>query len=1486
MSDTLRGTISGIDFGLLTSEDVDNYSVIDLTDAPVKKKNFDGVCSKRLGAGDANCLCSSCAKNIDGCRGHMGKFELYQPVINVLFLPLVPRILSCICIRCSRLLLPDHHLSRFKSIYSGNYRRKITELYALTARNRICWFDDKNPKSKPRLLSLKKSIKKGYCGTRQPDVWSIMKDEKMIIRPAFYIEEESDFQLLPTITPKQLYEVLRGVSERDHLLFGFDPKKSPLHAMFFSSFPVAPMTIRQSRNGTSEDDLTKRLRQVQKANQVAKKNIVPNLTLGLLREPNYNRQTLLTNVAIKKLPKIQGPMSTKHTRKKQGVIPECLNSYFVLQRQAAGYIDSNFHSNLDKDFGRETLGVKQRYIASATDAGRVRGDLNGKRVDLSGRSVISGDTYQEIDEIGLPQKMMMELAYGEMCCAYNFHSLQQTMMNGEHKYPGCNYIERKGEYFFPDACEEGLQFGDKVHRHMINGDPIIVNRQPTLHKYSMMVHKARLSKDVTIKPHLSVTYPYGADFDGDEMNVHLPSDPQSRAEAVELMSVSKNMVKDGRLMIVFVQHAVIGAFVLTSTTEEIFSKSDVFQLLMQGIHDDLIDEAMDKLDSSKTKYNGQDIMASVLPTYTTKTVLDKKSLNLCMLQLIQNEPKKTDLHIKRMGFIVRILETYCKQYGVSIGYDDYLVKPDPEVEKIAKELEKKANDLSIKNNINGCKKRDLDDEYAIITFLSRARDQLGIHAMNHLKSKSNVKKNGFLNTVISGSKGNATHITQSTVGVGLQVNDLSQRNSFKMNYYFADDISAYGYISRSFASGLRALEFYLHLFSSRLALIGAAVQTSVTGYLYRKISKFVEDLQTYWDGSIRNANGQIIMFHYGFDTSLLANFFFQITKLNIKELIDIYHIQDPIDKEDMSSLDEISRLLILRYRALFYITNCIPLPVDMNVLSRLLKMEPEESNPIHIPYKKVREAIGELWIRLVVDHHISNTELYEAAFFDIFSTKNLLFWGCLKSVKTFKFTLDFIANRYTSQLCQMGAPKGLDCAQGLSEPGTQANLKRFHISGEQTKLVDGVQRLGEIINLVKNIATPSMDIFIEKDHESTFDPLNSLVELYIDSIVVNIYDKPPINSTIKPTIDDVVLTLNLNREQMIARRLPPRIVKERLLNRSKTLLKDKSGVMIYYSDLKEESWWLTIVINKDSKIINAFSKSTEPIPLLSLQLYHVLRYEKTILAGIVGIKDYHKCKKKIWVYDELNDNKLIQEERCVYETKGSNLAHVCLLPGVDIEYTTTNDIHQINQFLGIDAAMHAIESQLYATMVELEATISSRHVTLIANTMCASGVLTPLTFAGMNSSKHCASYLKLSTFERSLNSFLGAGISGHVDHLKGVSESIVAGTKMNLGTGSNFELITDNTLIPKCHRDNLSILLNNAKKIPTNPPDISKLLEKTEELLVFKLTQKPDLMQSFGKRKLVTNQIQWGGFDFSQAPSSPRKMKAKKQKKLQWGIAI
>ncbi len=1507
-SDILRGSIATIEFGLLTSEHVDTIAVVDITDASTKKSNLDGVCHKKLGPTDSNNPCSECAKSIDECEGHHGKIQLYQPVVGALWIPFIGKLASMFCTRCSRLLLPDKHLVRFKSMYCGNFKKKIGDMYALTLRNRICWFDEENPKSKPRLLSVKKSLKKGYCGTRQPDVWSIIKDEKVIIRPSFYIESREEFQKLPVITPRHLYEMFRGVSDRDHLLIGLDPKKAPLHGMFVFSFPVCPMIIRQHQS--TENHLTKRMRLILKANQEAKRNIVPNLTLGLLREKDYNRQIQLKNTVIKNLERVQGPMSTKNTRSKKSVIPECLDSYLQLQRNVAGYVDSKLHEKLDREYGPELQGVKQRYIASSTDHGRMREGLGGKRVDKSGRGVISPDTNQEIDEVGLPKKMMMSFTYGEMCNMYNFHLLQTYINNGQFKHPGCNYIVRNGEHLRPDACQGGLQFGDMVHRHLIVGDPILVNRQPSLHKYSIMCHKIRLHENQTIKPHLCVMGAYGGDFDGDEMNLFLLPDPQARAEALELLAVSKNLIKDGKLIIGFVQHSVVGAYMLTSLSNNVsFTFNDMFQLLMQGLHDDLIDEALSKIPSDQKTFSGRDVVQFILPTYDGKNVLTKSSLNYCMLQLIQNDPKNHKLHTKRMGFIARLLKHYCAIHGVSISLRDYQTQElDEKIINQAKELESKANELSL---LQSKKVRDPDNEDAIIKLLAGARDILGTNALTYLKTHPNASHNGFLNIIESGAKGGTTHITQTARRVGLQLNETSQRNTFRLNYYFRDDVSAYGHIERSFLNGLTSLEFFMHLVASRIAMIGATIKTRITGYLNRKIAKFVEDLQCYYDGSIRNANGQIIMFHYGFDTSMLCNFTFVITKLNVLQVISTYYfVEDPRNlQESISAFQEVSKLLILRYRLLKQnrITHSIALPTDINVLKRLLLIDRQrERNPQPISTIKVREAIRELWLMLVVDYHIPNTDLYEAAFFDCFSTRNLSLYGCLENEDSFRFTVKWISQRYIQQLCPAGSPKGHDAVQGLVEPSTQATLKLCHISGEAHSLVAGVPRLGEIVNLSKNIATPSLSVFILKKYETTFNPMESLIELYMETIVIDKYNQEEKEFKMDDDDDDtvnndVILTLYLDKNQMIQRRLSPSKLKDKLIKTSYLLQRELCRCTITTSLVSSQKWWLTIKIDRDSKIIRSFSNSTEPLPLLSLQLYHALKKEKTLLAGIAGIKDFYKSYRTISTKDESNDGVIIEEERLVYETRGSNLMGVCLLPEVDIENTTTNDIHQIYQVYGIDAAKQAIEQQLYQTMIEIESSIPTRHVALIANTMCASGVLTPLTFAGMNSSKHCSSYVKLSTFERPLDSFMGAAVSGHVDDLSGVSESTMVGAQMKLGTNSNFKMISNMDLIPKCHERNIQTILRNAQKIEIPIPDISCFLNTEQKegdiertLLSFQIV-KPSLSSALtgnpsSKRKL-TSQLDvmnhWGKFDIDlDVPASPHQKTKKPKKKIHWDIDL
>lgn len=177
--------------------------------------------------------------------------------------------------------------------------------------------------------------------------------------------------------------------------------------------------------------------------------------------------------------------------------------------------------------------------------------MMGKRVNFAGRSVISPDPYISTDQIGVPEFIARTLTFPES--VRNLEKLKQCVINGAFKHPGANFIE------YPNGEKKALENmslgerkaeaallgsgGKTVLRHLESGDPLLVNRQPTLHKPSIMAHIARvLPKEQTIRMHYANCKAYNADFDGDEMNIHLPQNYTAIAEAFELASTHKQYI--------------------------------------------------------------------------------------------------------------------------------------------------------------------------------------------------------------------------------------------------------------------------------------------------------------------------------------------------------------------------------------------------------------------------------------------------------------------------------------------------------------------------------------------------------------------------------------------------------------------------------------------------------------------------------------------------------------------------------------------------------------------------------------------------------------------------------------------------------------------------------------------------------------------------------------------------------------------------------
>eukprot|EP00352_Strombidinopsis_acuminata_P001830 CAMPEP_0176383234 /NCGR_PEP_ID=MMETSP0126-20121128/33334_1 /TAXON_ID=141414 ORGANISM="Strombidinopsis acuminatum, Strain SPMC142" /NCGR_SAMPLE_ID=MMETSP0126 /ASSEMBLY_ACC=CAM_ASM_000229 /LENGTH=211 /DNA_ID=CAMNT_0017748167 /DNA_START=32 /DNA_END=667 /DNA_ORIENTATION=- len=179
--------------------------------------------------------------------------------------------------------------------------------------------------------------------------------------------------------------------------------------------------------------------------------------------------------------------------------------------------------------------------------GRLRGNLMGKRVDFSARTVITPDPNLKLDELGVPHKVATGLTVPEYVTPQNMHVLRQLVENGPTHWPGAKYIIRSDDKqidlsYLRMRSDVHLEPGYIVERHLQDGDYVLFNRQPSLHKMSIMGHRVKVLPQNTFRLNLSVTTPYNADFDGDEMNMHVPQSYETMAEIKEIMAVPTQII--------------------------------------------------------------------------------------------------------------------------------------------------------------------------------------------------------------------------------------------------------------------------------------------------------------------------------------------------------------------------------------------------------------------------------------------------------------------------------------------------------------------------------------------------------------------------------------------------------------------------------------------------------------------------------------------------------------------------------------------------------------------------------------------------------------------------------------------------------------------------------------------------------------------------------------------------------------------------------
>jgi DNA-directed RNA polymerase subunit A' len=719
--------------------------------------------------------------------------------------------------------------------------------------------NDKDIKLK-RIDKAKLSKKCPWCGAKQDKI---------------KLEKPSVFNIgKKRIFPTEIRDKLAKISNEDLKVLGIHADAFRPEWAILTLLLVPPVTARASitleTGERSEDDLTHKLSDILRANQ----RLWENLNAGA------------PEVIIEDL-------------------------WDLLQYHITTYFDNNI-SQVPPARHRSGQPLKTITERIKGKEGRIRHNLAGKRVNFSSRTVISPDPYLKLNEVGIPLEIAKVLTIPERVTDANIDFLRKLIKKTD--YPCATAIEVAGRKKritdkLREQFAEELAPGYIVERQIREGDVVLFNRHPSLHKLSLMGHFVKVLPGRTFRIHPAVTYPYNADFDGDEMNVHVPQTEEARAEAKVLMDINQNLISPRINSNVFgcVEDSITGLYLLTSTFK--IAKSEAVQYLMSANNREL------DFSSFKEQVNGKEIVSMILPKidFECKSkackgkecpyfnrckkedcpndaylcikkgkilsgVIDERSLgiesdttNTIIIQLDRQFGREVTMETIRKLFLLGVL--FLTKHGITISLED--IKSEEKTEREAQEIINKA-EKEVDSLISSYEDKSL--EILPGKSLEESREIKIIKTLNEIRTKEgeiikkNLKKsNPAYIMMVCGAKGSVLFLTQMAVAVGQQALwakriDIGYNNR-TLSFFKEDDLSprARGFVRSNFLKGLDVDEFFFTAMTGRDSLMDTALRTPKSGYLYRRLANALQDLKSEYDLTVRDSNSNIIQFEYGED---------------------------------------------------------------------------------------------------------------------------------------------------------------------------------------------------------------------------------------------------------------------------------------------------------------------------------------------------------------------------------------------------------------------------------------------------------------------------------------------------------------------------------------------------------------------------------------------------------------------------------------------
>ena len=1006
MSVQVIKSIDGIRFSVWSPTEIRKYSVAEITapetydedGMPVQGGLMDG----RLGTLEPGQKCLTCGNTAARCPGHFGHIELAEPVLHIAFIDNIYKLLQSMCRSCARLKVAQEDLDAFKKI-KGKHAA-----YTVVSQRRI---------PEQIIEKAKKARECPHCGKKQHDL--------VFTKPTIFVEktEIGEHRLLPITIRERFSQIL----DEDLDLLSYDPATARPEWFVLQALPVPPVTVRPSiilETGIrSEDDLTHKMVDIIRVNQRLKES------------------------------------------KEAGTPPLIVQDLVdLLQYHTTTYFDNEV-SGIPQAHHRSGRPLKTLTQRLKGKEGRFRGSLSGKRVDFSSRTVISPDPNLDLSEVGVPETVATKLTIPEIVTEWNIERMRRLVVNGPDKFPGVNYIVRPdGVKIRLDFVEDRsliadtLEMGYLVERHLADGDIVMFNRQPSLHQMSIMAHYVRVLPGKTFRLHPSVCPPYNADFDGDEMNLHVPQSEEARAEAILLMRVQDQLISPryGGPIIGALRDFVTGAYLLTKDDTRLTLQEFSNLAMLGGYEGDLPKPAARMPGDGGPAYTGKQLFSLFLPkdfnyVLTSKWskgtqgapkdvvikngelisgVIDKTSIGAEEPESVLHRITKDYGNATGKAFLNSILimvKQFITHYGFSYGFGDLEV-PEKDRQKILGDIQEtydtvdgligqfKRGELKL---TRGMRPEEALEAY-IVNELGKARDRAGSTANDSLDPANAGKI-----MATTGARGSSLNVGQMAGALGQQsrrgkrLHDGYDNRALPHYREHDDSPDAHGFVKSNYREGLSALEFFFHAMGGREGLVDTAVRTQQSGYMQRRLINALEHIRLEYDGTVRDPHGHIIQFLYGEDGIDVAKSDHG-EAFNASRLAESQVIVDSGRKATAAEIDALA--------------------------------------------KKYTKTFNPRLTSLVTDAlHASNL------------SRDGIEAVCKKGLSL-----------YNKAKVEPGQAVGIITAQSIGEPGTQMTLRTFHFAGIKERNVTlGLPRLIELVDARKKPVTPTMDIYLDEESKGS-----------------------------------------------------------------------------------------------------------------------------------------------------------------------------------------------------------------------------------------------------------------------------------------------------------------------------------------------------------------------------------------------------------------